>query len=179
MATTPRLMTGDELAALPDDGMRHELVRGELTTMVPPGFEHGRIAGRLGARLGAHVLDERLGEIVSESGYVLEREPDTVRAPDVAFVSAGRDLTGATFPAAVPDLVAEVVSPGDRYGEVDEKTEAWLAAGARMVLVVNPRRRTVEVHRPGRPMRTLAEHDTLDGEDVVAGWRLELAELSS
>ena len=170
-------MTADELAAMPDDGLRHELVRGELRTMVPPGFEHGKVAGRLHTRLGMHVLEHRLGEVLSESGYRLASDPDTVRAPDVAFVSAERDLTGAPFPAAAPDLAVEVISPGDTYAEVEEKTDEWLAAGARMVLVVNPRRRTVEVHRPGCPMRTLAEHDALEGEDVVPGWRLPVADL--
>jgi len=105
-----------------------------------------------------------------------------VRAPDVAFVrrerveAAGR-VTGY-WPGA-PDLVVEVISPNDLYTEVDEKIAEWLEHGARLVFVVNPRRQTVAVHRPGQPTRTLAGEDLLAGEDVVPGWTLRVRELFS
>ena len=181
MATSQRLMTAEELLRLPDDGQRHDLIAGELTTMPPSGFEHGRRAARIAVSLTQHVDAHGLGEVVAaETGFLLARDPDTVRAPDVAFVSRDRleavgNVTGY-WPGA-PDLAVEVISPNDLYTEVDEKVAAWLAHGARMVLVVNPRRRTVAVHRPGADVRHLTVDDVLDGEDVVPGWTMPVRDL--
>jgi Uma2 family endonuclease len=181
MATTERLLTADELLDLPDDGQRHELIAGELRTMALRGGQHGWVTMRLSAPLYQHVTTHGLGWIfTAETGFVLRTQPDTVRAPDVAFVRQERvqevgEVTGY-WPGA-PDLAAEVISPNDRYGAVDEKVAAWLESGTRLVLVVNPRRRTVAVHRPGAPPRMLTENDTLDGEDVVPGWALPVRAL--
>ena len=152
MTTSQRLMTAEELLRLPDDGQRHELIVGELRTMSPGGAQQGRVAIRFAGPLSHYVAAHRLGEVFAAgTGFLLTTTPDTVRAPDVAFVSRERfeatgDLTGY-WPGA-PDLAAEVVSPNDLYIEVDEKVATWLAHGARMVLVLNPRWRTVAVHRP-------------------------------
>jgi Uma2 family endonuclease len=176
MAITPKLMTADELFDLPDDGMRHELVRGELRSMAPPGFPHGRSGSRFGSSLRRYVEDHDLGEVITvETGFRLTTNPDTVRCPDVGFISnehlaALGDIPGY-FPGA-PDLVVEIVSPNDRYTELAEKVAEWMAHGARLVFVVDPRRKTVDVHRPGQPTRTLGMNDVLDGEDVVPGWSL-------
>lgn len=181
MALQDQRMTADELWRLPDDGLRHELVRGELRTMAPPGEEHGWLMMNLGVSLGQYVRDRQLGRIYGDLGCKLESSPDTVRAPDVAFIAHER-LGGPPAPGywqGAPDLVVEVISPNDRYTEVDDKVADWLAHGARMVLVVNPRWRTVLVHRPGAPPRPLSENDTLDGEDVVAGWQLPVREIFS
>ena len=181
MAITPKLMTADEFADLPDDGMRHELVRGELRTMAPPGFQHGKSGSRFGRSLDRHVEEKQLGEVITtETGYRLTTEPDTVRAPDVAFLSTDRlmaagDVTGY-FPGA-PDLVVEVISPNDRYTDVDEKVAEWLEHGTLLLFVVDPRRQTVAVHRPGQPRRVLGVDDILDGEDVVPGWSMPVREL--
>ena len=181
MAVTPKLMTWQELAQLPDDGMRYELVRGELRTMPPPKYQHGTLANRIGRSLERYVEAQRLGEVIrSEIGFLLTSHPDTVRAPDVAFLSAARlaevgDVADY-FPGS-PDLVIEVISPNDRYTEVEEKVTEWLEHGARLVFVVNPRNQTVNVHRPGQPRRTLGRDDLLDGEDVVAGWSLPVRAL--
>lgn len=181
MAITPKLMTWQELADLPDDGMRHELVRGELLTMAPPGFPHGRSGSRFSRSLDRHVEQHQLGEVISvETGYLLTTEPDTVRAPDVAFVSrehlaALGEITGY-FPGS-PDLVVEIICPNDRYAEVDEKVAEWLEHGARLVFVVNPRRRVVVVHRPGQRPQTLGVDDSLNGEDVVPGWSMAVRDL--
>lgn len=181
MAITPKLMTWQELADLPDDGMRHELVRGELLTMAPPGFPHGRAANKFGRSLERFVEDHELGEVLrSEIGYLLTTEPDTVRAPGVAFVSTEHlaalgDITGY-FPGS-PDLVVEVISPNDRYIEVDVKVAEWLEHGARLVFVVNPRRSVVTVHRPGQRPETLRTNDTLSGDDVVPGWSMAVRDL--
>lgn len=181
MAIQPRLMTAEELWRMPDDGMRHELVRGELRTMPPSGFEHGEFTGEFDTSLRSHVRASRLGRVVAgETGFKLTQDPDTVRAPDIAFVSnerlAGLGRVRGYFPGA-PDLAVEVISPHDLYTEVEEKIAEWLEHGTRMVCVVNPRRRSVAVHRPGQPVRTLGMDDVLDGEDVVPGWRLSVRDL--
>ncbi len=182
MATTGRrLMTAEELLRLPDDGQRHELVRGELRTMPPGGDEHGDLASTFHFSLTAHVRAHRLGRTYSaDTGYLLTRDPDTVHAPDVAFVRRERvEATGRLrgFREGAPDLVVEVISPNDLYTEVDEKVAEYLAHGARLVFVVNPRRRTVARHRPGEPVLILTEDDVLDGGDVVPGWRLPVRAL--
>jgi Uma2 family endonuclease len=181
MAITSKLMTWQELAELPDDGMRYELARGVLLTMAPPFVGHGKTADRIGRSLDRHVEDHQLGEVIrAEVGYLLTTRPDTVRAPDLAFVSAAhREALGQIrgyFPGS-PDLVVEVVSTNDRLTRVATKVAEWLEHGAKLVFVVNPRRKTVEVHRPGQPTRTLGVDDVLDGEDVVPGWTLPVRDL--
>jgi len=176
-----KLMTADELFSMPNDGMRHELVRGELRTMPPGGWEHGHESSKLDRSLGNYVDSNGLGEVATnEPGFLLAIDPDTVRAPDVAFVRRERLPTGAArrgFFHGAPDLAVEVISPNDLYTEVDEKVGEWLEHGTLMVLVVNPRRRTVAVHRPGRDVRILGVADTIDGEDVVPGWTLAVRDL--
>ena len=172
-------MTAQELAELAGDGARYELVEGVLRTMTPAGGEHGRTGARLLVRLGAFVERERLGEVfTAETGFVLSRDPDTVRAPDVAFVRTERAPQARVpgFPALAPDLVAEVVSPSDRAVEVAGKALAWLDAGVRLVWVVDPQNRTVTVHRPDGTT-VLRGRDQLNGEDVLPGFVLSLAEL--
>lgn len=181
MATKQELMTAADLARLPRGRSRHELVRGEIRTMAPAGFEHGGITSRLGFPLGNYVAAHRLGQVlIGDVGFQLMTSPDTVRAADVAFVAAERlarvGPVRGYWPGA-PDLAVEVISPNDLYTEVDEKVAEWLQHGARLVLVVNPRRRSVMVYRPGQTVRILTETDTLDGEDVVPGWSLPLRDL--
>src|SRR5687767_3198613 len=153
------LMTAEELLRLPDDGMRHELIRGELRTMPPAGWGHGRHSMRAAVSLDAYVEAHELGEVVgSDTGFVLTRTPDTVRAPDVAFVRRDRLPSSdaqAGYYVGAPDLAIEVISPNDLYAEVNAKVAQWLAHGTRLAFVVNPRRLTVAVHRPGQPVRTL------------------------
>jgi Uma2 family endonuclease len=181
MATGNRLMTADELWRLPDDGQRHELIGGELRTMPPSGWEHGWVVVRVTRPLAEYVDANKLGVVCgAETGFILASEPDTVRAADVAFVRRERVLAAGDvkgyWPGA-PDLAVEVVSPHDRYTEVDAKVAAWLAHGTRLVLVVNPRRRVVVVHRPRRAVRELTERDVLDGEDLLPGWKLPVREI--
>jgi len=181
MTLTGKQMTAEELWRLPDDGMRHELIHGELTTMSPGSSEHGRVAMRIGARLDWFVERHQLGRVyAAETGFLLARDPDLVRAPDAAFVRQER-LTAAGegmpyFPGA-PDLAVEVVSPNDRPAAVEAKVSTWLAYGTRLVIVVYPRSRTARVHRPGEPPRDLGDADSIDGADVVPGWSLPLPEL--
>ena len=181
MTLTGRRMTAEELWRLPDDGLRHELIYGELTTMSPSGSEHGWVAMRLGIRLGGFVERHGLGRVyAAETGFWLARDPDLVRAPDAAFVrqerlAAAGEVTGY-FPGA-PDLAVEVVSPNDRPAEIEEKVATWLAYGTRLVIVVYPRSRTARIHRPDHPPRDLGEADSIDGADVLPGWVLPLREL--
>jgi Uma2 family endonuclease len=149
--------------------------------MSPGGGEHGSVASRFHLSLGPHVIAHRLGEtFIAETGFLLATDPDTVRAPDVAFVRRERvEAAGRVrgyWPGA-PDLALEVISPNDLYTEVDEKVAEWLEHGTRLVLVANPRRRTVAEHRPGQPVRVLGAGDALVCEDIVPGWRLPVREL--
>lgn len=171
-------MTADELLAMPDDGAhRYELVRGELIEMSPAGFEHGIIGDRIARHLGDYVARQRLGVTPNaDTGYLIAREPDTVLEPDASFVRAERVVrTNKYFPGP-PDLAIEVISPNDTYGEVDTKVGMYLAAGTRMVIVVNPRNLTLSVSTPQTAAR-LTIDDTLSGGDVVPGWSLPLREL--
>ena len=181
MATTTKLMTAEELLEMPDDGFRYELVRGELIKMAPAGHMPAFYELRIGARLLVFVEANGLGRAYSASGgFRLETNPDTVLAPDAAFVRQERvEAVGdgdGFFPGA-PDLAVEVISPSDRYTEVDEKVAEWLAADTLMVVVVNPRNRTVRVHRPTTDSVLLTEKDTLDGGDVVPGWEMPVADI--
>lgn len=149
--------------------------------MTPAGSEHGRIAMQIGALLTIHALDRGLGTVyAAETGFKLAAHPDTVRAPDVAFVTRERvEAVGRTdkYWPGVPDLAVEVLSPDDRYPEVDEKVAGWLEAGCRMVIVVNPRRRAATIYRSPNDVRLLTENDALDGADIVPRWRLPLRDV--
>ena len=174
-------MTAEELFGLPGDGPRHELVEGELLAVTPAGFERGDLAGEVFFHVKAFVRERRLGVVLAaETGFVLRRDPDTVRAPDVAFVRADRVPVGEQrrrFAELAPDLVAEVVSPNDRVGEVNGKVSQWLDAGVRLVWVVDPENRVVVVHEPGGVAHLLRDDGVLDGGDVLPGFQLPLAEL--
>lgn len=174
-------MTADALWRLPDDGQRHELVEGRLTVMPPPGAEHGRVALNVGALLHMHVRQTRAGvAFAAETGFLLARNPDTVRAPDAAFVAKERaEEVGRIvryWPGA-PDFAAEVVSPDDSFREVEAKALAWLEAGTKLVLVIDPERRTATSYRGPGDVRVHQGEETLDLNDAVPGWRVALAEL--
>ena len=182
-STKKRITTAEELMDMPDDGYRYELVRGELRKIVPTGSEHAWISSDLDAALNLYVKSNSLGRVFTgEPGFLLEQSPDHVRAPDLAFVRRERiEAIGRQtgyWPEA-PDLAIEVISPNDRYTEVEEKVADWLAAGTRMVVVVNPRNKTVRVHSSRTDVVTLAITDTLDGKDVVPGWQMPLSDIFS
>jgi Uma2 family endonuclease len=181
MSTRTQLVTAEELLRMPDDGFRYELVCGELRKMPPAGHVHGRLAATLTASLVRDVTANQLGAVyAAETGFILRRNPDTVRAPDVAFIRQQRvqevgDVAGY-WPGA-PDLAIEVVSPSDSYAEVEEKVFEWLEAGTLMVLVVNPRRRSVTVYRSLADIIVLTQNDALDGGDVVPGWTMPVKDI--
>jgi Uma2 family endonuclease len=180
MSTVTRY-TADELLRMPDDGFRYELVRGELIKMSPAGFLHGAVVARLTSRLEQYVNQHNLGCVTgAETGYSLERDPDTVRAPDIGFVSRARiEQTGLprTFYPGPPSLSVEVVSPSDTAAEVDDKARAWLAAGTRLVWSVRPITRVVEIYRPSGKVVVLSECDTLTGEDLIPGFACPVSEI--
>jgi Uma2 family endonuclease len=180
MRATGRTMSADELERLPSDGQRHELVNGELITMTPSGFDHGAIIVNLTLPLASHVKSTNLGVVVgAETGFKLSSEPDTVRAPDIAFIRRDRLLrTGrpTTFWPGPPDLAVEVLSPSDTVFEIDEKVTGWLAAGAAAVWVVNPKSRTIAVHRAGTPPQVLTDQETLRGGDVVPEFSMSVGD---
>ncbi|MHC4953481.1 MAG: Uma2 family endonuclease [Planctomycetota bacterium] len=172
------ITTAEQLLRAGDIG-RCELVRGELRTMIPPGFEHGRIAANLAGLLWHHARSNNLGTITAaETGFLLARSPDTVRAPDVAFVRATRPPgpERGYYPGA-PDLAVEVLSPDDRPGYVREKVAEWLEAGALAVWVVDPRTRTVTIHETVRSSRAFRETDVIPGGDLLPGLELAVREL--
>jgi len=176
MTADVKLMTAEDFAALPEDGKRYELVNGELVRMAPSFGRHGLIAGRIAVSLGHHVTTHGLGSLlVADAGYILQRKPDTVRAPDVAFLRKGRPI-GDAFISVPPDLAVEVVSSGDRSAEVEAKAQEYLRAGSQMVIVVDPRNSSATVYTPAGAT-ALSIDGTLDGGDVVPGWRLPLRQL--
>jgi Uma2 family endonuclease len=181
MCATRRMMSAEELERLPDDGYRHELVNGELTTMTPSGFEHGAVVGNLTAALATHVKSKNLGVVVgAETGFRLTSKPDTVRAPDIAFIRRDRLAASrrpTTFWPGPPDLAVEVLSPSDVPLEVEEKVATWIGAGASAVWVVDPMSRTIAVHRAETPPQVLTEQQTLAGEHVVPGFSIAVADV--
>ena len=179
-AVGQRLYTAEDLYELIQSGERYELVKGELREMPPVGEEHGGQAGTLHVYFGHHVLTNKLGRVfAAETGFVLARNPDTVRAPDLAFIARER-LPGKLSPRyseIIPDLVAEVVSPNDSWSEVVEKVQEWLAAGVRIVWVVDPASRTITVYRSLQEVHVLTEADLLDANDVAPGFSLPIAQI--
>jgi Uma2 family endonuclease len=179
MVTETRLVTADDLLRMPDDGNRYELVDGELRKMAPAGGQHGRVVLKVTVPLGQFVERNNLGVVfAAETGFRLRADPDTVRAPDVAFVERARfeqvgDVAGY-WPGA-PDLAIEVLSPGDRFSEVEEKVFDWLDAGTRLVIVFDPRKRTGTAYRSRSNIRVHTAEETLDASDVVPGWTFPVA----
>ena len=166
---------------MPDDGFRYELVRGELRKMPYRGFLEGQVSASITTSLGIHVKANRLGTaFAGGTGFLLESDPDHVRAPCVAYVRRERAESvvdrDAYFPGA-PDLAIEVISPSDSYSEVEEKIADWLDAGTLAVIVVDPRRRTVKVHHSPAEAAVFTEPDVLAVEDIVPGWRMPVKDI--
>lgn len=167
--------TADQLLELPTGmGKRYELVAGELRVMSPSGWKHGSVVSNLHTKLGSFVEQHDLGMMFgAETGFRLGRDPDTVRAPDIAFIARenmpAEEPSDAFWPGA-PDLAVEVLSPGDRTGEVDEKINAWLAAGCAAVWIVDPKLRTVTIYESATDVRVVTAGEVLRGEPLVPGF---------
>lgn len=176
------LVTADELLALPDDAWRYELIEGRLVRMSPTGDRHNRTSARLFGAVYRFVTPRALGEVYpQDSGFLVSQagEPDTVLAPDLAFVRAEQvprpPVEG--FPRIAPDMVAEVISPSQTLSQLQQKAETWLSCGVRQVWILVPKTRTVEVWSAARPPVSLGEGDTLTGEDALAGFTVAVADL--
>lgn len=182
MSTEVQLMTADELLAMPDDGFVYELIKGELIKVSPPpGHEHGLVTMNIAGPLYDYAKKRNLGNVyAAETGFLLEQNPDTVRAADVAFVRRERiEKAGPVqgYWIGAPDLAVEVVSPSDTVRRVEGKVAEWLESGARKVWVVSPKLHTVTVYRSLTEIEVLTENDMLDGGDVVPGFQIPIAEV--
>ena len=185
MSTTTRLITADELLAMPHyegrNDIRLALIRGELKKMSPTGGTHGILRATIGAELIIFVREKDLGLVFgAETGFVVERDPDTVIGADVAYVSHERmkDVENLDkFLPFAPDLAVEVLSPGNTVQEIDEKIARHFAAGSRAVWVFKPKQRAVAVYGSPFDVRILGEQDTLDGGEVLPGFALDLSKL--
>jgi len=177
-ATSTALMTAEELMELPKDGFRYELINGELEKMPSPGPPHGRIAFRLNVCLGSFILDHELGEgFANDTGFKLTSNPDTVLAPDFAFVTNERYREGSKtegYWPGPPDLAVEVLSPSDRPGKVKLKISRWFSFGTRQVWIVDPKHSTVTVYRSPSDVTTFSGSDDLEAQDLFPGLQLSL-----
>jgi len=174
------LMTADELLRTHVPNKRAELLRGVLVVREPAGSRHGLVTMNLGAELALYAKQTGAGGVyAAETGFKLASDPDTVRAPDIAFVTRERlpppNTTG--YPALAPDLAVQVLSPGDRPGEVLAKVADWLSAGTRLVWVVDPERRLARVYRHDGSEAIVTAEGALDGEDVLPGFSCSLASI--
>ncbi len=175
-------MTADELLRTDIPDKHVELVRGVLVVREPPGYRHGDVTARITKALMDVVDAKGLGRVLAaETGFKISADPDTVRAPDVAFVSSVRlpDAEFLGYLALAPDLVVEVLSPSDRPGETLAKVGDWLNAGSRLVWVVDPDRRVARVYRQDGSETLITERAKLNGEDVVPGFECSLDSILS
>ncbi len=173
-------MTADELWRLPKVDKLYELVQGELIIMSPAGFDHGAIGVCLGSLLFQHVRSHKLGCVVcADTGFVLARDPDTVRAPDVAFVRQDRLLNPrpVKFWDGAPDLAVEVLSPSDSASEMDAKVQEYLDAGATEVIVITPKMKMLKIFRHGQTATVLRSGDILRDLESVPGFQCQIDEI--
>jgi Uma2 family endonuclease len=177
MQAGKRLVTAEELLDFSED---YELIEGKLVQVPPANAQHGSVSNRLAFYLTAHALNPRMGEVFSQdTGFILQRNPDTVRAPDVAFVAQERlqKPLPAAFSEVMPDLVAEVASPGDRPVEVQERVQAWLRAGVRLIWVVYPVAQSVAAFYADGQTQEFAADSDLTRQPVLPGFRCRVADL--
>ncbi len=173
-------MTEDDLAGLPEDGFRHELQAGLLIAEPRPFPLHAQVQARIIVLLDEFARAHGAGQVLCDGGFLLAREPDTVRGPDVSFVIRERwnaVTDRRRFFRGAPDLAVEVLSPSNRAGEIHAKVADYLAAGARLVWIVDPERRAVTVHRTLLAPRRLGAADVLDGDDVLPGLAIPVASI--
>ena len=182
MTTVRKLLTADDLLAMPDDGKKYELVRGELIEMPPPGFMHGMVIGRIGRRIGNFVEEHNLDFVETfEVGIYTEQDPDTVRAPDYTLTSLARIIAplpqrGYVF-GLIPDLVVEVISPGYSTAAAEARARMWLDAGVRLALIAYIATEEMVAHSDDGAVRRFGIGDTLTCEPVLPGFTFPVAEI--
>jgi Uma2 family endonuclease len=181
MATGEKLLTAEEFEQLPDDGKRYELIDGELREMPPTVYWHGEVEINLGTLLNVHVRTHGLGRVSGgEILCLVHRDPDRVRAADIAFIRRERvpPLEARQhIMEVIPDLVVEILSKQDTVEEVSDRIDDWLNAGVQMLWIVDPFRRTVTIYHPGHDPTLLGEHGVLEGDPIIAGFRRPVAEI--
>ena len=174
-------VTAEELFSMPPNE-HFELIRGELKEKMPTGDEHGSLTFALSLEIGWFVRENRLGRCwAAETGFLVARDPDTVLAPDFAFLRTENMPAEWTrgYVRAVPDLVLETRSPSDRRKEVTDKVEEWLDAGVSIVLELNPAQQELTIYRPGAESLALGPEDAFDGAELLPGFTLPLRTLFS
>ena len=174
------LMTAADLLSLRLEHKSTELVRGKLIVREPPSTYHGRVQSMLNLLVASYVRANALGAVFGQdTGFQIASDPDTVRAPDLAFVDRARvaQIPPRGYAAMAPDLVAEILSPDDRPGEVLAKVGEWLDAGVRLVWVIDPERRVATVYQADGCVATVASNSNVSGEPVLPGFSFRLAEL--
>jgi len=180
MLTKERLITAEQLQTWPPNARRGELIKGEFITMSPAGHLHGNIALNIASQLWIFVRTNNLGKVyAAETGFVLVKNPDTVRAPDAAFVRLDRlypQKEGGFFDGR-PDLAVEVISPSETVEQIENKVFDYLDAGTHLVWLVYPRSKTVTVYRSETDIELLTVQDTLDGGDLLPGFTLPVKEI--
>ncbi|MDE0076034.1 MAG: Uma2 family endonuclease [Caldilineaceae bacterium] len=179
--TTEKLLTADELLHLYSQGVRGELLRGVLCETMPAGVRHGKTVIKLSFQLEAFVEPRQMGTILaSDVGFLLERDPDTVREPDVAFISARRLPPDQDVPGyfeGPPDLAVEIASPSDSPRQLFDKARMWISFGVPLVWTVDPEARTLDVHQPNQPLVRLSADDMLDGGQVLPGFSCNVRDI--
>lgn len=173
------LVRAEELPGISIPGKSIELVRGVLVVREPPSTRHGRVAARLSYLLCDWVYRHDLGAVIQDAGFEIESDPDTVRAPDVAFVSRSRvdEIPPTGFARFAPDLAVEVISPNDRPGELLAKVGQLLDAGSKLVWVIDPVRARAVVYRENGDVMIVAPDGALDGETVLPGFTCPIADV--
>ena len=179
--TREKLLTADDLLRLDGEGIRGELIRGVFCESMSVVGEHGEIVMNLGGELRNFVKPRRLGRLTgSDAGVRLESDPDTVREPDIAYISAEKlplDVRATTYYEVVPDLVVEVVSQSDTLRGINDKARMWLSFGVQLVWVAFPNSRSVDVYPAGGAVFTVGEGDMLDGGDVLPGFSCAVGDI--
>ncbi len=178
--STRTLLTAEDLWKIVADGSRYELSRGELVPMTPVGLEHSWIVARIGKFLTSYVDEKHLGIVGMEGGFKLDRAPDTLRAPDIHFVSKARiDKEGITtkFADFPPDLAVEVLSPSDTVSEMQKKVEEYLSSGVRSIWIVEPATKTVTIYRSHQDVIVFTQDQEIEGGDVIPGFRIKVSEI--
>ena len=177
----PKLLTAEDLLRLDSKGVKGELIRGEFRETMSVGVEHGQIVIKLGFLVGSVVIPNRLGRLIgSDAGVILERDPDTVREPDIAFISAARmplDERVTGYSEVIPDIVVEIKSPSDSVAEVNDKARMWHDCGVPLVWAAYPETRTIDVHRADGSITTLREDDVLDGGEILPGFAVRVSDI--
>jgi Uma2 family endonuclease len=179
--TQKKLLTAEEFFLLPDpeDGWQQELVRGQIITMPPPGGMHGVSCNKAGRRIGNFVEDDDRGTATSnDTGFITERDPDSVRGPDIAFWLKERlPVVPLGYIEIAPDMLVEVLSPSNTWKQIRTKLKEYFAKGVRLVWVIAPEDRTLTIYRTLEEGRVLHDTATVTGEDVLPGFTCKVSDL--